>query len=99
LVENLGSLSENNNIDGQSKLVIIEIGCGVSLHSLRLEVDLLCQRGDVDLIRINPNESWISDNRHVGIGLGALSCLVEIEKRMSSLEKHKIVSESDRKNS
>eukprot|EP01125_Pyxidicula_operculata_P008570 TRINITY_DN286_c0_g1_i1.p1 TRINITY_DN286_c0_g1~~TRINITY_DN286_c0_g1_i1.p1 ORF type:complete len:191 (+),score=58.12 TRINITY_DN286_c0_g1_i1:362-934(+) len=68
------------------KLVVIEIGCGVSLHSLRLEVELLMDslsKEQLRCIRINPTDHNIREG-HVGIGLGSLECLKRIESVMLS---------------
>lgn len=55
-------------------LLIIELGCGISLHSLRLEVDLLLSletKADVHCIRINPLYFQVPPGDHVGLGLGS----------------------------
>jgi len=40
-----------------NKLLIIEIGCGISLHSIRIEVeDMIQKRPSTKLIRINPTD-------------------------------------------
>jgi len=80
---------------GSESLVILEIGCGVSLHSLRMEVELLLMDNktrveedgveEVGCIRLNPHDYWIGEG-HVGIGLGSLEALVEIESRMGEKE-------------
>uniref|UniRef100_A0A6A7G102 NAD-dependent protein deacetylase n=1 Tax=Hirondellea gigas TaxID=1518452 RepID=A0A6A7G102_9CRUS len=72
-------------------LVVLEIGCGVSLHSLRCESDELLRKfseipsqrrlvDSIDLIRINPlNWTVPKGETNVGIGLGALEALQKIQ--------------------
>lgn len=66
------------------KVVILEIGCGVSLHSLRYEAELLIslKPETVNCIRINPVNHQINGESNVGIGLGSLESLIEIAKLM-----------------
>ena len=42
--------------DRKEQLLIIEIGCGKSVHSLRWEAQYLSESNNVTLIRINPSE-------------------------------------------
>jgi len=67
------------------KLVILEIGCGISLHSLRMEVELLLQSKpseyEVNCIRINPKDFLIHEG-NVGIGMCSLEVLEEIGRRL-----------------
>jgi hypothetical protein len=70
-------------------LVILEIGCGVSLHSLRLEVELLCSletKASVHLVRINPHHQDLPEGDHVAIGLGAKDALQGIEQTIKKRE-------------
>jgi len=71
-------------------MVILELGCGVSEHSLRLEIDpktdtWKCKSGewkmpfgldrtDTTLIRINPLDCTVPDGS-IGIPLGALQAM------------------------
>jgi len=96
LREKLGNLSvDTSQNSNESKLVIIEIGCGISLHSLRLEVELLAQRNDIDVIRINPQDFSVSNEKHMGIGKGSLEALVKIQEKLNQI---KINKESDNNN-
>lgn len=64
-------------------LVIIELGCGISLHSLRLEVDLLVSldtKAEVHCVRINPSHHQVPPGDHVGIGMGAKDGMEGISK-------------------
>ncbi len=63
------------------KLVIIELGCGDSLHSIRIEADLLiAEEPGVRLIRINPNFRGQLPEGHVALRLGALAALRGIQQ-------------------
>lgn len=71
-------------------LAILEIGCGVSLHSLRLEVDLLCSldtKASVRLIRINPHHHDLPEGDHVAIGIGAKEALQGIWQQIKEQDK------------
>jgi len=76
--------SQRNKRKGQ--MVILEIGCGISLHSIRMEVELLLSQNttenSVHCIRINPTNSAISPG-NVGIGLGSREALQEIMNHMA----------------
>jgi len=68
----------------REKLVVLEFGCGVSLHSIRIESDVLVRNGEPDhvkLIRVNPMDCKVPAN-HIGVGIGALEFLKEIRKRL-----------------
>jgi len=93
LKESYGPFSqEPKNKKSNQKLAtlcILEIGCGVSLHSLRLEVELLCQdktKTHVKMIRINPSNCNVYQDHNVGIGLGSLDCLELLAKRLQISE-------------
>lgn len=65
------------------KVVILEVGCGVSIHSLRLEAEMLITMktdSTVNCVRINPVTYEIKGQNNVGIGMGSLECLVGISK-------------------
>ena len=66
-------------------LLVIEIGCGTSIHSLRFESEILLYHTPkllqrVALIRLNPTTYAVEENNihQVGIGLGAKSSLTSI---------------------
>ena len=64
------------------KLVVLEVGCGTSAHSLRDESELLCEElwrnKDCKIIRIDPDDCRVPKG-HVGIRLKAKDAL----KRLS----------------
>ncbi|MHB2155789.1 SIR2 family NAD-dependent protein deacylase [Calditrichota bacterium GD2] len=59
------------------KLVIIEIGAGTAVPTVRITCERLAQWHDGLLIRINPRESWVPEG-HVGIEGGALKTLRQL---------------------
>jgi len=69
-------------------LVILEIGCGTSIHSLRIESEVLLYhypgiQERASLIRINPSSPGVElAARHVGIGMSAMACLEELAARL-----------------
>jgi hypothetical protein len=69
-------------LEKKSKLVVLEIGCGTSLHSISIESEALVREKGVKLIRINPSNVSVPAGPHVAIPLGAKLALVEIEKRI-----------------
>eukprot|EP01130_Rhizamoeba_saxonica_P016762 TRINITY_DN7812_c0_g1_i1.p1 TRINITY_DN7812_c0_g1~~TRINITY_DN7812_c0_g1_i1.p1 ORF type:complete len:427 (+),score=85.17 TRINITY_DN7812_c0_g1_i1:95-1282(+) len=79
-----GPLSEEPTSD-KPVLTIVEIGCGTTIHSLRTEVELLCTRSDIDLIRINPGDFQVTSKSHVSIGMGSLASLVSINEKLGQV--------------
>jgi len=70
-----------------SHLVILEIGCGISLHSLRMEVELLLAAKNPNMIhciRINPTDYCIREN-NIGLGLGAKEGLELIQSNLQKM--------------
>jgi NAD-dependent SIR2 family protein deacetylase len=66
------------------KLVVIELGCGDSIHSIRIEADvLIAENPSVRLIRINPNFRGALRDGHVAIRLGALAALQGIGRHLN----------------
>ena len=63
---------------GEGRMLILEVGCGVSAHSLRIESELLLEKNeDVFLVRINPSHSSLKDSdkrgdRQVSLSMGAV---------------------------
>jgi len=70
----------------RKRLVIIEIGCGQSIHSLRCDVELLVQQfSNVDLIRLNPDletprcfEKTNRADKGAGVGAGGAKVLLPV---------------------
>uniref|UniRef100_A0A7S3D8J2 Deacetylase sirtuin-type domain-containing protein n=1 Tax=Palpitomonas bilix TaxID=652834 RepID=A0A7S3D8J2_9EUKA len=77
-------------IDGldvkDGELVVIEMGAGTSVPTIRMESEAMCEWRGAFLVRINPRESDVPsklNGRAVGIPLGARDALTQIEKIMS----------------
>ena len=79
---------------GKKELLVIEIGCGKSIHSLRWECEYLKSLSNVTLIRINPTDDInITDNksesdkklkdRHITLKLPAKLALDSIQKYLN----------------
>jgi NAD-dependent SIR2 family protein deacetylase len=63
-------------------LVVIELGAGTAIPTIRYLSERLAGGGDVRVIRINPRDPQI-EPRHLGIPCGALAGLSGIEKALS----------------
>lgn len=65
------------------RICIIELGAGTAIPSLRYFAEQ-CKRvyDNVRLVRINVRESDVSDPRDVGLPMGALAALTEIESML-----------------
>jgi len=78
--------------NAKKKLLVVEIGAGKSVHSLRWESEHLSELANVTLIRINPVDDVDESaphSRHITLKLGAKMALVAIEKEMKKLKKKK----------
>ena len=83
----------------QEDLVVIEVGCGESIHSLRVETEIMVGKrsggsvvggavggavGTTTLIRIDPGNANVPSG-HIGVRMRAMDALVGIEERMKTL--------------
>ena len=65
-------------------LVVLEVGCGVSEHSLRLDTEVVVARhreagGEAYLVRVDPAAASVpAGGGHVGVPLGAKDALIAI---------------------
>ena len=74
---------------GNKKLVVLEVGCGTSIHSLRSETEIIIGKrqmiekdeGATTLIRIDPGNADVPVG-HVGVRMKAMEALVGIEKEI-----------------
>jgi len=67
---------------GDARLAIIEIGAGTAVPTVRMTSEQLARRPGARLIRINVREPQVPSN-HIGIALGGLEALQEIEERIA----------------
>ena len=68
---------------GDSRLVIVEVGAGTAVPTVRMTSEQLAHRPGATLIRINVREPQAPRN-HIGIALGGLEALREIAERIES---------------
>jgi len=68
---------------GDARLAIIEIGAGTAVPTVRMTSEQLARRSGSTLIRINVREPQVPGD-HIGIAMGGLEALVEIEERMAN---------------
>jgi len=69
---------------GDSRLVIVEVGAGTAVPTVRMTSEQLAHRPGATLIRINVREPQVPRN-HIGIALGGLEALREIAERIESI--------------
>jgi len=76
----------NNTIKNNYKIVVIEIGAGVHIPTVRNESEYIAKELNGFLIRINPRESYIEDSNINGVSLsmGGLEGLEIISKNLIS---------------
>jgi hypothetical protein len=70
-------LSQHSN----SPLVVIEMGAGTAIPTIRHMSENIGHRMDATVIRINPREAHIA-GRHISLPFGALEGLQGIEDRL-----------------
>ncbi|MBK2257660.1 SIR2 family NAD-dependent protein deacylase [Francisella philomiragia] len=70
----------NTVIAKKQKLAIIEIGCGMSIQTIRMNNDWLVSKclGNAKLIRINPKDSEVAPTKGWGLEMGGLEALGQI---------------------
>ncbi len=76
-------------------MVVLELGCGTSIHSLRIEADALLQRRKhTTLVRVNPKDhrsdvavtDVSASSQFIGVGLSARAALMAICERVEKQE-------------
>ncbi len=72
--------SWSENVGG-TRLVIIEIGAGSAVPTVRMTSERVAHRLGATLVRINPRETQVPRG-HIGIPLGALEALQAIDDRL-----------------
>jgi NAD-dependent SIR2 family protein deacetylase len=68
---------------GNARLAIVEVGAGTAVPTVRMTSEQLAQRPGATLIRINVREPRVFGD-HIGIALGGLEALTEIESRLGN---------------
>ncbi|ETO30172.1 transcriptional regulator, Sir2 family [Reticulomyxa filosa] len=74
-------------INDKKQLIVIEIGCGNSMHSLHWEVEFLSTLSNVTIIRINPSisnnkETQRQTDNHIFLMSGAKHALEAIQNKI-----------------
>jgi hypothetical protein len=69
-----------SNLDG-ARLVVVEVGAGTAVPTVRMTSEQLARRPGATLIRINVRESQVPDS-HIGLPLGGLEAIREIDQRL-----------------
>jgi hypothetical protein len=68
---------------GDARLVIVEVGAGTAVPTVRMTSEQLARRPGATLIRINVREPQVP-GEHVGIPLGGLEALRLLRERIGS---------------
>ncbi len=66
---------------GDAPLVILEIGAGTAVPTVRMTSEQLARRPGATLIRINIREPQVPGD-HIGIALGGLEALTQVDRRL-----------------
>lgn len=76
----LGSMA-----DSQARIVVVEMGAGTSIPSVRHFSHRLSQEFGARIIRINPREPQVPSAKDVGIAAGSLEALTEMDTALDEL--------------
>lgn len=71
-------------LDEVERLVIVEIGAGAAIPTLRIFGDRLVQRRCAKRVRINLRDSDVDDRGSIGIAAGSLATLTTIDRMLSA---------------
>jgi NAD-dependent SIR2 family protein deacetylase len=66
---------------GDARLTVVEIGAGTAVPTVRMTSEQLARRSGATLIRINVREPQVPGD-HIGIALGGLEAISEIDQRL-----------------
>ncbi|KPF70291.1 hypothetical protein IP84_00540 [beta proteobacterium AAP99] len=69
---------------GVQRPVVIEIGAGTAIPSVRMFTERLRWQHGARLVRINLREPEVKDAADVGVAIGALEALQQLQKRLNS---------------
>lgn len=70
---------------GVRRPVVVELGAGTAIPSVRWFGDAVCRRYGASLVRINPRESAVSGAQDVAVPLGSLEALAAIDAALQRL--------------
>lgn len=73
-------------LSGVSRPVVVEIGAGTAIPSVRRFSQRIIHGFGGRLVRINPRESQVPSSNDVGIDMGSLEALKGIERSMGSFD-------------
>lgn len=76
-----------NSIQKDDKVVIIEIGAGENVPTVRITSENIAREYDGTLIRINPRDYKVPKGNHISLPMGGKDALVSIENELKKLEK------------
>jgi NAD-dependent SIR2 family protein deacetylase len=68
----------SNSVINDNKVVIIELGAGIDIPTIRFESRRIAKKINAKVIRINPKDFEIESDVGIGIELGALNALQQI---------------------
>jgi NAD-dependent SIR2 family protein deacetylase len=66
--------------------VVIELGAGTAIATVRHFAHRIVRQHNGRLVRINPREPEVADPRDVGLAMGALDALCEIDAALESMQ-------------
>jgi len=73
------------HVDARSRIVVIEMGAGIAIPSVRHFSHVLSREYSARIIRINPHEPQVSDSRDICIACGSLTALQGIDTALERL--------------
>jgi hypothetical protein len=84
-----GKGDDNEDAEGEGGVVVLELGCGTSIHSLRTDSELLVARysggGGATLVRVDPGDARVpSGHAHIGIQATADVALSALAKALAA---------------
>lgn len=65
--------------DSQTKVVVVELGAGTAIPSVRYFSHSVCRDLGARLIRINPREPQVPSSLDIGLAIGSLAALQGID--------------------
>ncbi len=75
----------DNATNGQANMVVVELGAGTAIPSVRHFSHRLSRDYNARIVRINPREPQVPGSDDVGIAAGAMQALSGIDQVLSEL--------------